>query len=113
MDKEYRRYRDKTDWEKEMEKLRSRMRRSNKRNSLSVDPHGPLEMFVVSDDYIFENIYLREIRELLSKEQFEFYSLLLKGYNLKECADILGVSYMTVRRGFKKLKSIVESIFSL
>lgn len=98
-------------WEKEMERLRSKMRRSNKRNPLPADPHGPSEVFVANDDYIFEKLYLREIKDNLSEKQFEIYTYLKRGYSLLEISDLINISYTTLRRAYKNIKKVVEKVF--
>ena len=97
---------------KELERLRGILRRSNKRHPANIDPLSEKNHFVTSDDYIFENLYQREIQECMTEKQYEIYSLLLNGYNLKEVAQITHYPYITLRRMMKNIRIIIESVLS-
>ncbi len=97
---------------RELERLRGILRRSNKRHPINIDPLSDKSHFITSDEYIFENLYQREIRESMTEKQYEIYSLLLNGYNLKEVAQITRYPYITLRRMMKTIRKIIESVLS-
>ncbi len=95
---------------REIERQRSFSRRNVKRNPVSIDPIEEFSSFIDNNDVLKINLYHADIKSKLSTEQADFFELMQFGYTLSEISDILSVSYMTLRRNLKKIKSIVDFI---